>query len=146
MNLCETVAKLEPKEIDLSYLGGICDVWGSIKIEGRNTKCPYPSIIFKSPFRDTLEAIQEASGGLGNLSAKAIAPSTNQVRPQYVLRYSGSHYYLFENMVVPYMRIGKRVEWFWKNRHLLNELRSQIGLTSPFRLPNNSEQATLLSS
>lgn len=133
------------KESDLHYLGGVCDVWGSVRVEGQNTKCPYPLIVFKSPFRDTLEAIRKASGGLGSLPEQPTAPSKNQVRPHYSLRFRGAHYYLFENMVLPHMRVEAKIARFAENRQKLMGLRREFGLTSPFRLPTSDEDAARLS-
>lgn len=37
------------KESDLHYLGGVCDVWGSVRVEGQNTKCPLSANRLQEP-------------------------------------------------------------------------------------------------
>lgn len=119
---------------DLRWLGGICDAQGSARVEGKNTDCPHVIFEFKSPFLDLLEAIRQATGGLGSLPLKPEKPSKNQKRPQYRLTFRGAHFYVFWNMVLPFMRIEKRFARFAKAQDELAGLRQQKGLTSPYRL------------
>jgi hypothetical protein len=144
MSIVDVLANFKVNEADLRYLGGVCDVWGSVRIEAQNTKRPYQLLVFKSPFRDTLVAIQEASGGLGYLPQQATRPSKNQVRPHYSLRYAGADYLIFSNMVVPFMRVRARIERFSESDRLIRALREELGLKSAFRLPSREEDAASL--
>lgn len=120
---------------DLRWLGGICDALGSARVEGGNTDYPHLIFEFKSPFLDMLQAIRQAAGGLGSLPLRPERPSKNQVRPQYRLTFRGAHFHVFANMVIPFMRIEKRILRIAKAGNELAELRRQKSLTSPYRLP-----------
>lgn len=125
-------------DADIHWFVGLFESFGAIQIANKAGK-PTLVLEFKTAYLDKLWQICRALGYEGSPSGPR-SPTGHSVRPQYILRFSGAHYAMLENLLVRLLRTGKR-ELFAQRRAELNALRDGLGLSGRKYLIDAAEHA-----
>ncbi|MGY4369901.1 hypothetical protein ACVW1A_005966 [Bradyrhizobium sp. LB1.3] len=125
-------------DADIHWFVGLFESFGAIQIANKAEK-PTLVLEFKTAYLDKLWQICRALGYEGSPSGRR-NPTGHSVRPQYILRLSGTHYAMIENLLVKLLRTGKR-EMFAQRRAELRALREGLGLSGGKYLIDAAEKA-----